>query len=460
MLLTLLLIMPTPRVNGKKINPGGILSKEEVAVQSRLLSTLNDQPVTIDNIKSKNDELSAIRNGFNNIVSKVVQESDKLGLHPVNSNNDVLILIQNATNNLKNGFLQAMANEITLNDAIKWENTYKDLLTNSRREIDNIRDTLTEEDKNLATDLLINMKVSVKSANKLRELLENYKPHQNLYNGEVWTNKTQVFEEVKQFCMKYSEKFSPILEQLITKGYANDSKSADDLMNVCMYLPDPRDTSACLTFLYFQIKQNQRIDSYELITLAYKVKEFTDNPKINTEYKYQLNSLKNDLPKTVQNLLWNGQNCILRNKHWGEYLFAARGFDYDASRGRVFSRTQILFTDEQENWIFEPRDNGKVFAIKNSDYGQYFYPAADDLSFSSERRRVFIWKRYWLDPGSWKIKTVDNGKYITLLSKDHNEYLFADREHVYGMDKRRVFTWRSCETPDWLEEDYRWELIC
>lgn len=512
---------------------------------------------------SSKDNLTSLKNGINNVLSKVVgsQNSCELFSNVTKDCNEIVNLIQCGINRLDNGFLKT-TNE-SLSDVIKRENAYKILFEKSLEEVGNIQKLLIKDHWFVSnklklasiqelTNIAVNLKeLLIKQKSKLcifeitnsniKNAIEYYKELENstlhlpviieeaytqednlpnvikfIYNlhlvsqksigykilvekiaekgqltssnmiimdyyvkqenyGELkgikqmltifvdnvindWIYRIHRYNywgHIKLFAVKYPNEFSSIIDNFIRKFYGNNVSNAGWIIKNFPKSFSIQITAEGFISLYSEMERNQHLDSYELVQLAYAIKkciEITNLPK-----QLQIfNSLYyTKIPRAVRTIL--SLKCMLKNKKWDEYLYAAANdlaFDYE--RRRVFTWRPGDSPGRDGHWLFESED-GVTFRIKNMYYHEYLYAAYDNIAYDSIRRRVFTWRPGYRE-GSWKIKPMDNGRYITLLSTEYNEYLYPDGMYIFNGRRRNVFTYRRHDTPTWFQEEHRWAV--
>ena len=121
----------------------------------------------------------------------------------------------------------------------------------------------------------------------------------------------------------------------------------------------------------------------------------------------------------------------------GEYLYAsADDYAKDSERRRVFVWTNTTtspqshsnFWGHTADWEIIEEETKLGFLIKNVEYSEYMYAAADDLAFDEEHRSVFTWKNYNTlgDEGYWDFGSNFSGEFKSsfrqVIIRGHFEY--------------------------------------
>lgn len=227
-----------------------------------------------------------------------------------------------------------------------------------------------------------------------------------LWNVETlgWTDKVQ--EQIIEYAKHHKDAFINVLEKLTSKLYTVDTKSNNldigknivKILKFIQLLPHPEEYVVGLSALYKKMKTNDHLNSEQFLMLAYKVKEVMELPifnQIDQIYKEKFENLKNEFPLSVRDLIWNSNNCTIKNVHHDDYMYIT----YEGHNFGVF------------NWA--PRD---------SLAGIY-----------------------------WKITTDDDAKTFKLFGYDYKRYLDGENmscyEHVY-----------TCSTPDEFAKGTHWQL--
>ena len=125
------------------------------------------------------------------------------------------------------------------------------------------------------------------------------------------------------------------------------------------------------------------------------------------------------------------QHYRIRNLQTNEYLYASADGDKEDNdpynfpqivRRRVFTSINLTTTPDsgpQYDWEINcsPEGSPNGYTIKNLQYGEYLYSAADEWAFDKGRRSVFTWKNYYTlgIEGIWKFQGISttNGQSST-----------------------------------------------
>ena len=121
----------------------------------------------------------------------------------------------------------------------------------------------------------------------------------------------------------------------------------------------------------------------------------------------------------------------IKNLQTNEYLYASADGDEEDNdpfdfrhivRRRVFTSMNLTTTPDsgpQTDWEINcsPEGSPNGYTIKNLQYGEYLYSAADEWAFDKGRRSVFTWKNYYTlgIEGIWKFQGISttNGQSST-----------------------------------------------
>nr|CAH7736422.1 unnamed protein product [Callosobruchus chinensis] len=269
-------------------------------------------------------------------------------------------------------------------------------------------------------------------------------------------------EDIIEFATDYSDTINFYMDQIIMETYASSIKNVKIIINFILSLPDISNEAEAYAALLQAMRYYNDLDSYELLMLAYRIKEVMDkngSRPLGQHYKDKLKALKNDLPSSVKRLLWSGHECKIRNYNRREYLYASGdGIAYDRERRRVFTwrpGDQVI----ECKWKITPRDNGSSFLIQNTHYHyEYLYAASGRFAWDADRRNIFTWRmRNEVDNGYWKLKPRNNAETFEIRNTYYsNECLYAAGDGIaWDTRRRRVFTWRDPEfCPGY------WEIDC
>lgn len=158
---------------------------------------------------------------------------------------------------------------------------------------------------------------------------------------DAWANsiRSKQYEKIAEYDKKYVATFRYNLGKLIEKTYGNDLAQAKTIMEFIDKLPYVQEFAMSYFSLFQKMKENNHLDSQELITLAYRVKRDMDSylSILTPEFQKLYTDVKSNLPIAVRSLIWNGQSCTIKNIHHNEYLYAASSYRFDDNRRRVFT---------------------------------------------------------------------------------------------------------------------------
>jgi hypothetical protein len=132
------------------------------------------------------------------------------------------------------------------------------------------------------------------------------------------------YEQFKEFEKKYSHILEDSFGELVKEAYANRLSNAETLIKFIRELNYIPSYIVGLNSLFDQMQSNGHLDSYQLVMLAYRVKELMEMPNypnVDQEYKDMAESLKSKLPDNVRQLIWHGSRCTIKNKRHNENLY-------------------------------------------------------------------------------------------------------------------------------------------
>lgn len=280
------------------------------------------------------------------------------------------------------------------------------------------------------------------------------------------------YQQIIEFADNYSSIFTSHIIDLIDEAYANNLENVDVILNFSRDLPNIGHDIIVYPALFTKMKSNNHLDSYQLIKLAYRIKEvmgMSIYSSISQDNKSILENLKDNLPRSVRNLIWFGWMCTLKNKRHNEYLYAAGGFYSIGKYRNVFSWRSEAHTGEQGYWDLEPYD-ANSFKIKSRYYNEYLLSSGSDsivpggnTPYDQYRRKIFTYKGGEAFVSSlWRITPVDNARFFTMFNTHYKEYLYADGDwqHAYDLERRNIFTWIAGTPGDIMWEESKWQKNC
>lgn len=289
----------------------------------------------------------------------------------------------------------------------------------------------------------------------------------------IWKYKARkgYSEEIRNFSTNHFEAFGAVVGQLVVEAYGENLENAEQIIEFIRELPYINDLIIGYDSLYKQMEKNYHLDSYQLVMLAYRIKETMemDNyPNMGQDLKVIFNNLYNKLPDALRRLIWNGDVCTIRNRKHNEYLYESniysKPFFFTTDETRLHVFTWIGGGGVAENkgsWKFSPVQNGKYFTILNRQLSHYLFSSKHN--FDKDRRRVFTWTAgNRVSNGDWKIAPVESGSYFTLTNDHHGqiEYLFADGYFKHDSERREVFTWIDGKPIGDMVQESHWEINC
>ncbi|XP_059614093.1 uncharacterized protein LOC132260157 [Phlebotomus argentipes] len=299
----------------------------------------------------------------------------------------------------------------------------------------------------------------------LQDLKNNLaKPVEQIIEGWAETARNgNDYEQIKDFANQYPATFRSILPQIIEKSYANSLSNTERILSFIRHLPNIEDDSVAFPSLFEQMKRNNHLDSYQLLMLAYRVKESMEMPNYNNideKYTDIFRNLKYSFPSAVRNLIWDGHRCEIKNYSWNQYLYAASEyFAFNSDRRRIFTwrpGTAVI----QGDWNFEPHDNARLFKIKNDHYDEYLYVANADHDYDHLCRRVFTWRpKNIVNTGYWRLEPTDNGQYFRLVNDHYDDPLYVPG-NAYDSERFKVFAWKVDVLWETVVHQSKWSIIC
>lgn len=200
-----------------------------------------------------------------------------------------------------------------------------------------------------------------------------------------------------------------------------------------------------------QIQSNDNLYNTQVLPLSSRIKsimELDNYFDISDYHRCKLIDLKNNIPLSVNNLIWKGNDCNIKNIYWNEYLYTASDyFNYDSDRRRVFTWRHKGEKISQGYWAIKSlNDDGIHFQIKNTYHNEYLYAASAYFDYDSDRRRVFAWiggAPVQRSKGIWILKLTDkSSNSFEIINVEYKEHLYAADYATFDSERRRVFTWK------------------
>jgi hypothetical protein len=242
------------------------------------------------------------------------------------------------------------------------------------------------------------------------------------------------------------------LPDIIETAYLNELTNVENIISFIKNLPYIEHYSIGYSALFEKMKSNDHLNSYQLLMLAFRVKEsmqFPNYHKLEQNYKDKFEHIKQSLASNVINFVWGSRSkCTLINAYFGEYLYSSGGwYSY-----RVY--TWIPGTiDDSLYWKIEGSDmSNAYFNIKNIE-NHRFLDGMQDSYDGNENRKVFTSRNPSSAQPRWRI--IPDDGYFLLKSKS---YLYADRR--MDASRRYVYIWESNNVPDSVKLQNRWHIIC
>lgn len=226
----------------------------------------------------------------------------------------------------------------------------------------------------------------------------------------------------------------------MTKEYLNYLSKVNAVINAMKELTNSQDKHDGLQLIFDKMVSQHGFFNSQTLHLAFEIKKALDEETSQNLVNSYV-GMKNSFPKVIRVLIW-GDKMKLRNRHYGEYLYAP---DYkhvaDSERRYIFTYTDSSWSGTIESLWKVESDDGIDFYFKNHYYNEYLYYMINPGLFDDKKRRnVRSWRlgdKVW--NGAWKIEIIDTNK-IIIRSSDKNEYLFASN-NKYNSLRRYVYTW-------------------
>lgn len=267
----------------------------------------------------------------------------------------------------------------------------------------------------------------------------------------IQNNKDQ--KQIIDFAKNYPDSFQICLGEIVKKSYEGNLKNVENVLLFVRNLPSIELAGEAFSTLHEEMKKNNYLNSYQLMMLAYRVKEFMEMrnyPKLIPAYKDLFTNLKNKFPSSVVKLI---SKCTIKNKHYGEYLYSGSYFReywvYTWIPGNI---------DTDCYWKFETKDNAITFTLKNTYYERYLYNHPH--THTNEKRYVCSVDLDFAKKNShnWRIIPTQDGNF-EIMSNYFNEYMYNDGDK--RNDKRRqVFLWIPSVVPYSVKSERLWEIDC
>lgn len=283
--------------------------------------------------------------------------------------------------------------------------------------------SMKQEEKEKFQDL--QKKINLGVENILNAWQAMIQSKQKLVNFEFGDHSSVVFQ-------KYFGKF-------MKKFYMKDVNNAEKILPYVDNLKIS-EGALLLTSLHEEMKQNNHLYTYQLTMFAYKLKKFmekSDYQTIEKSMKDKITTLKDNLNKSVRNLVWtSSDNCTIRSHKYNEYLYAAA----HSRNYRVYSWNE----DQKEApydayWVIYSFDNGKTFKIYNTYMKRYI--VCDDWKHNDQER--YLYTKWHADIEHnylnhyWKIVP---GKENVNLINVYGEVMYVDDHTRSNSYRQYVFT--------------------
>lgn len=209
-----------------------------------------------------------------------------------------------------------------------------------------------------------------------------------------------------------------------------------------------------------------------------KCNEVGSSLKFCTDARTELLPMLNTLLKTIeskqdpiQSILGHGRNCLIRNRKFPEYFYAAGDWLTQFSNDKRLALTWLPgWFDDECYWDLErvETDAEPQYRIKSTKFGEYLYGARNNWHEDLPARRyVFTWRKHanrCEEQCFWDlkmIKTDESKTYFVLQNVESREYLYAIDDLTYETNSRYVFTKKYDSLKEIMDHlDAQWIIEC
>lgn len=224
-----------------------------------------------------------------------------------------------------------------------------------------------------------------------------------------------------------------LLEDIIAESYKSSPHSFETILSFIRDCPKEYQTAGYGSLLK-SMQKNNRVWSNEGLKLAFAISRSDADSALASEF-----------PQTIQQLYFNNTspNCLLKNMEFHEYYYAADSYyGYDKRRRNNFCWTAGASSTKSVYDVRVVADD--VFTLRNTYYNEYLYAEEAEFSHSTERRRVFSFRKTPTRPvgSEWKFEPLTEENVFQIRNTRFNEVLYADGDVMYDSSRREVFTER------------------
>lgn len=186
---------------------------------------------------------------------------------------------------------------------------------------------------------------------------------------------------------EFKEKAISLKARLVEAMYGNNLSNAEKVLQRGRDLPSFQQTGVVYEALWQAMNRNNHLDSYQLLMLAYRIKEHMDMSNyqnLSQKDKDRFEILKNRLPSGVRALLWDSYIYVGSNRYDNYYLY-----DQLEPDGSVTYTCNKDTDDAGYKWYVKPKNNGRYFS---------FHPQTSDNN------------AIWLGgSNSWQVNPINSG---------------------------------------------------
>lgn len=248
--------------------------------------------------------------------------------------------------------------------------------------------------------------------------------------------------------------FEHILHRIVRSAYQNNLHNFQNVLKFVKELSDDNLKLIGFTALFNEMKENDQLDTSEIIQLAYTLKETIGCTK-SKDLKQKFELLKELFPEGVNLIIWN-RVCLRNIKDKHEYLYPFwQVADIKQDNKTLLSWLPNDGQFKEGYWEFKAVDGGKYFNIENDYYKESICSSTLSLYHDNIGHRVFTRRDLNLIPNSfkWTIKEKKDSVF-TIRNLHNNEFLYASRD-TFDHQRRYVFTWKNARLDD---ADIFWKI--
>lgn len=235
--------------------------------------------------------------------------------------------------------------------------------------------------------------------------------------------------------------FEHSFHRIVRSAYQNNLLNFQNVLKFVNELCDIELKLIGFTSLFNEMKENDHLETSEILQLAFSLKEVMDS-EISPELKEKFVLLKECFPAGANLIIWN-RVCLRNIKDKHEYLYPFWQLpDIKVDNKTLLSWIKNEGKFKEGYWVFKAVDGGKHFTIQNDYYKEYISSSTLSLYHDNIGHRVFTRLDVNLNPESFKWTIKEKGDSVfTIKNYYNNEYLYASRD-TFDHDRRYVFTWK------------------